>query len=271
MTLTVAALAAVDVELATKAPDSICEIGVAYTCSIGDTRSAGWLIRPPQNRYWPDFIDIHQIEPAMTEDAPAFDQIWPTVEEILNGRMVVAHHAPFDHGCVTAALARSGASPPRQWACTLRMAHLVWPERDQSYSLSTLADEWGLTLSSPHEAQSDAEATLELADLLAHIWELRTGEGFLGLVEASNDGHEARSRAAMQRIFRARPPEPPTDKQMAYLVSLLERCGLTESEVDGLATTKYRASRAIDVLASAAAEQESPDALVESLFDAAET
>ena len=244
-------LAAVDVETATRLPGSICQIGVAV--GGGEIRSRAWLVRPPGNRFIDEFIKIHHIDAAACADAPEFIEVWPQVRDMIDGRVPISHNADFDDGQINAALRRAGSDETfGPSACTLRMAHLMWFDRQRSFALSTLCEDWGIPLGEgAHDASYDAVATLHLAELLLDEWE-NSGRGDLwDLIDESEDGAQERSEEVRDRLFRISGSlEPVTVRQAEYLASLAEQRWLDPEEVLAVADNKYLASRAIDLLRS---------------------
>lgn len=244
-------LAAVDVETATQLPGSICQIGVAV--GGGEIRSRAWLVRPPGNRFFDKFVDIHHIDAAACEDAPEFIDVWPEVRDMIDGHVPISHNAVFDDNQINAALRRAGSDETfGPSACTLRMAHLVWFDRPRSFSLSSLCEDWGIPLGAgAHDASYDAVATLHLAELLLEEWEHSGGGDLWDLIDESDDGAEGRSEEIRDRLFKISGSlEPITDRQADYLASLAGQLLLDPEAILAAADNKYRASRLIDVLRS---------------------
>ena len=248
----VPSLAAVDVETATRLPGSICQIGVAVN-SGSEIRSRAWLVRPPGNRFVDEFVEIHHIDADTCVDAPDFMEVWPQVRAMLDGHVPISHNAQFDTGQINAALRRGGSDETfGPSACTLRMAHLLWFDRQRSFALSSLCEDWGIPLGeAAHDASYDAEATLQLAELLLDEWQQTGGGDLWDLIDESDDGAEERSEEIRDRLFKISGSlEPITDRQAEYLASLAEQRWLDPEELLEAAGNKYRASRLIDVLRS---------------------
>ena len=244
-------LAAVDVETATRLPGSICQIGVAV--GGAEIKSRAWLVRPPGNRFIDEFVEIHHLDAAACADAPEFIEVWPQVSDMIDGCVPISHNAIFDDGQINAALRRAGSDEMfGPSACTLRMAHLVWFDRQQRFTLSSLCEDWGIPLGEgAHDASYDAVATLHLAELLLEEWG-NSGRGDLwDLIDESDDGAEERSEEIRDRLFKiSGSVEPVTVRQAEYLASLAEQRWLDPEEVLSAADNKYLASRAIDLLRS---------------------
>ncbi|MFZ9427273.1 MAG: PolC-type DNA polymerase III, partial [Ilumatobacteraceae bacterium] len=83
------------------------------------------------------------------------------------GRVVVAHNAPFDTRFLRTAAEQLGMSLP--WVgvlCTLDLSRRLDPARRRNHRLSTLCEEYGISLDQAHDALHDARAT---AELLPHL------------------------------------------------------------------------------------------------------
>ena len=103
-----------------------------------------WLIRPPANAYEGINVAIHHISPEMTADSPTMVEIWPEVDRMIDGRLLVAHYAAFDMSVLrNSLLAGTGQWPDLAYLCTRALARRAWPGRI-SYRLVDLADECGL-------------------------------------------------------------------------------------------------------------------------------
>ena len=245
-------LAAVDVETATRLPGSICQIGVAVNVD-GQIESRAWMVRPPGNRFIDEFVAIHGIDADDCADAPDFIDVWSEVRSMIDGHIPISHNAAFDSHQINAALDRAGSDEVfGPSACTLRMAHLVWFDRQQPFKLSALCEDWGIPLGEgAHDASYDAVATLHLAELLLDEWQDSGGGDLWALIDESDDGYEERSETIRDRLFKNTGSlEPITDKQIDFLASLAEECWLDPDEVLAAAGNKYRASLAIDALLS---------------------
>lgn len=104
------------------------------------------------------------ITPGLLRDAPPWERVALELAPLLEGRVWVAHHAPFDGSFLKAYL------PPGSWSrhrllCTVRLARKLVPEAP-SKSLGALVGFLGLANRRPHRALPDAEATAELLQIL---------------------------------------------------------------------------------------------------------
>jgi len=104
------------------------------------------------------------ITPVMLERAPSWEQVALRLAEELEGRVWVAHHAPFD-GAFLKAYLPEGLWRRHTLLCTRRLAKALVPEA-ASCSLAALCEVLHLHNRQPHRALADAEATAELLQIL---------------------------------------------------------------------------------------------------------
>ncbi len=170
---------ALDFETATSQRASVCEVGLAFVESgeIGMSRSN--LIRPPHNQYDSANIAVHGITPIMTDISPGFEMFWPTLANILQGKTVVAHYAPFDMGVIREESLRCGLSLPEfRFVCSCALAHYVLPGF-YSYGLEPLCQHFGITTEGHHRAGTDALMTAKLMLRLCEVAEVDSIEALL--------------------------------------------------------------------------------------------
>ena len=163
---------ALDFETATSQRASVCEVGLAFVENgeIGMSRSN--LIRPPHNQYDSANIAVHGITPIMTDISPGFDMFWPTLANILQGKTVVAHYAPFDMGVIREECLRCGLPLPEfRFVCSCALARYVLPGF-YSYGLEPLCDHFGIATEGHHRAGTDALMTAKLMLRLCEIAEV---------------------------------------------------------------------------------------------------
>ena len=64
----------------------------------------------------------------MTRASPWFAELWPTLEDRIGGRPVVAHNASFDLSVLRHELDHLGLSyPDLEYYCTLVLSRACWP------------------------------------------------------------------------------------------------------------------------------------------------
>ncbi len=97
------------------------------------------------------------ITQQMVDSAPAPDQVLPQLRQRLEGRVMVAHNAPFDRRVLRQAFTRIGLEWPNPPViCTAALARTMLPlQRERR--LGALADALGIDVALAHRALADAE------------------------------------------------------------------------------------------------------------------
>jgi DNA polymerase-3 subunit epsilon len=97
------------------------------------------------------------ITQAMVDGAPLPESVLPELAQRLDGRVLVAHNAPFDRRVLRQAFGRVGLDWPDPPAiCTAALARAVLPlQRERR--LGALADALGIEVALAHRALADAE------------------------------------------------------------------------------------------------------------------
>lgn len=113
----------------------------------------------------PGPVHIHGLTRDRLRGAPQFADVRPTLWSMLEGRVVVAHNASFDHGFLSAEAARAGTKlPTSARLCTLALSRrLGLPVAN--HQLGTLASYWRVPQRHAHDALDD---TRVLVDVFAH-------------------------------------------------------------------------------------------------------
>jgi DNA polymerase III subunit epsilon len=97
------------------------------------------------------------ITQAMVDGAPSLEDVLPKVSELLQGRVLVAHNAPFDRRVLRQAFGRIGLEwPDPPVMCTAAMARTMLPLQRRR-GLGVLADALGIDVHTVHRALADAE------------------------------------------------------------------------------------------------------------------
>jgi len=145
---------ALDFETAQGYRWSICQVGLVRVENGIITNELNLLVQPPNNYYWDRFIDIHGITPAITSNAPTFDNIWHKVAPFIIGQTVVAHNGlAFDFPVLGKTLEYYGLEEPTyEKRCTYQIYR---------QNLAALCKSHNITLNH-HDALSDARACGEL-------------------------------------------------------------------------------------------------------------
>ncbi|MDE5831386.1 MAG: 3'-5' exonuclease [Desulfovibrio sp.] len=148
------AFAAIDFETSGRASHFACSVGIARV-EDGEIVSRFYrLIRPPSSYVM--FSWCHGLYWHDLKDKPSFAEIWPEIEEFIDGvQFLIAHNARFDrrvlHGC-REYFGVTGAETP--FLDTLKGARRTL--RLPSYSLDAVCDYFNIPLNH-HSADSDAD------------------------------------------------------------------------------------------------------------------
>lgn len=141
--------------------DRVIEIGVVLLDQAGNVERTWETIVQP-NRDIPNSF-VHKLTPSDLVHAPEFGDIAEELAEILHGRTIIAHNAPFDIRFLTTEFERIGVTLPAYGAWvydTLPLCRQCFPETKGS--LEKVAKLLGITNDRPHAALADALATAEV-------------------------------------------------------------------------------------------------------------
>ena len=105
------------------------------------------------------------ISNEMVEDAPTFQELAPTIYQLLNKRIFVAHNVNFDYSFIVNELQNAGFAWRAPKLCTVRLSRKIIPNQS-SYSLGKLCQNLGIHIHDRHRAMGDAEATVTLFEKL---------------------------------------------------------------------------------------------------------
>lgn len=105
------------------------------------------------------------ISNEMVEDAPTFQELAPTIYQLLNKRIFVAHNVNFDYSFIVNELQNAGFAWRAPKLCTVRLSRKIIPNQS-SYSLGKLCQNLGIRIQDRHRAMGDAEATVTLFEKL---------------------------------------------------------------------------------------------------------
>lgn len=141
----------------------ITEVGVVLTTGpvLQDRWEALCAIEGPLPQ---DIQRLTGITLPMLASAPPWERVAFDLAKRLEGRIWVAHHAPFDGAFLKARLPE-GLWKRHTLLCTRLLAKALVPEAT-SRSLANLCQLLGLHNRRPHRALPDAEVTSELLQLL---------------------------------------------------------------------------------------------------------
>ncbi|MBL6929043.1 MAG: 3'-5' exonuclease [Rhodospirillales bacterium] len=150
---------AIDFETANQNPESACAIGLVRVVGGKIEETEHFLIRPPSR--WFVFTGLHGIGWPDVEAEPGFAELWPKIDQWLDGAdFLAAHNARFDRGVMDACCAAAAVEPPAlPWACTVQLARSMWNVRPTR--LPDVCRYLAIPLNH-HQALSDARACAEI-------------------------------------------------------------------------------------------------------------
>jgi DNA polymerase-3 subunit epsilon len=128
----------------------------------------------PTGKIPPDATRVHHITDAMVSTAPAWPEIWPQVEALLNTRRIAIYNAEYDLRLMQQSHRAHGLSwsTPVSHFCIMKLYAQFrgdWNSRAGNYRWYSLDDargQCGLDLSNAHRAQAD---TLLARAVLQHV------------------------------------------------------------------------------------------------------
>ena len=97
----------------------------------------------------------------MVKDAPLFENVAGKINELLQGKIFVAHNVNFDYSFVKNHLAASNHILNSKKLCTVRLSRKIFPGLP-SYSLGNLCHSLGITINDRHRAGGDTAATVKV-------------------------------------------------------------------------------------------------------------
>lgn len=128
------------------------------------TVSAKWetLINPgipiPRN-----ITALTGISDEMVKEAPSFVDIAADLYSYLEGTVMVAHNARFDHGFLKAEYKRIGGTLRQRTLCTVKLSRTLYPDV-QGHSLDAIMQRFGLSTSARHRGMGDVQLMLDFLE-----------------------------------------------------------------------------------------------------------
>jgi len=147
--------AAIDFETANYSPDSACAVGLVVVKDNRIVQREHYLIRPPDQQFV--FTYLHGIAWEDVRDAPAFDELWPTLQtRIKDADFLAAHNASFDRRVLDSCCRTYRLHEPSpSFVCTVKLARRLWGVYPTK--LPDVCRHLNIPLQH-HQADSDAEA-----------------------------------------------------------------------------------------------------------------
>ncbi len=138
--------------------DRITEIAAVRLESGRVTQRWSTLVNP--GTPIPYFIEnLTGISDAMVANAPRFKDVADTLLALLDGAVLVAHNASFDHGFLRGEYARLGHDLRVPSLCTVRLSRKLYPQF-KSHGLDALISRHGLHTDARHRAMGDVDMVL---------------------------------------------------------------------------------------------------------------
>lgn len=144
----------------------ITEVAAVELRPEGPARHFQSLVNP-QRPIPPRIVKLTGIHDEMVRGAPTFSEVASDLASFLEGRVFVAHNAPFDWSFMAREFRRVGEPfPIMPRVCTVRLARRLLPGLDR-YDLGTITWALDIPVEARHRALGDAQATaLLMARLL---------------------------------------------------------------------------------------------------------
>ncbi|QZT38228.1 3'-5' exonuclease [Halosquirtibacter xylanolyticus] len=154
---------ALDFETANRKRESACSLAIVTVEKGKILETFHTFIRPPDNDYDIQNIQVHGITPEITEYANDFRVCFPEIYKRIKGKTIVAHNESFDRGVLRKAIEyyhidASELDLTQKWHCTYRLWKKVGLEPT---TLKHCCEHFGIQLNH-HDAISDAEASAKL-------------------------------------------------------------------------------------------------------------
>ncbi|WP_077603392.1 3'-5' exonuclease [Oceanobacillus sojae] len=152
--------AAIDFETANEKRNSACSIGVVRF-DENEIFDEYYSLINPLSDFRSMNIRIHGIQEEDVQDAPSFKELWPTLQEMLEGHIIVAHNASFDMSVLRQSLLKYDLVHPDYTSlCTVKISQRVWPYLE-NHRLHTVAAYHDIPLIH-HHALEDAKASASI-------------------------------------------------------------------------------------------------------------
>ena len=144
--------------------EKITEIAIFKLSKNGNISKYHKLINP-EKKIQPFVEKLTGLNNKMLENKPVFSEISQEINSFTKGCIFVAHNVEFDYRVLKKEFSRIGMEFQRDLLCTIELSKIVFPEM-KSYSLGKLVSNLGIEIKNRHRADGDAEATLNLFELL---------------------------------------------------------------------------------------------------------
>jgi DNA polymerase-3 subunit epsilon len=105
----------------------------------------------------PFIASMTGISNATVQDAPAFEDIYTEIEELLADRIFVAHNVSFDYSFIKNEFLRLDRKFNYNHFCSVRLSRALFPEY-RTHGLDAIINRFGILQENRHRALPDAEA-----------------------------------------------------------------------------------------------------------------
>ncbi|MBC9797004.1 exonuclease domain-containing protein [Sinomicrobium weinanense] len=119
----------------------------------------------PGTHISPYVTGLTGIDNDMVMDAPAFEDIADTIQNLTEDKVFVAHSVNFDYNVIRKEFQRIGQDFRRKKLCTVRLSRQIFPGL-RSYSLGRLCRHLDIEIQDRHRAKGDTDATVILFEKL---------------------------------------------------------------------------------------------------------
>ena len=151
---------AFDVETPNRLNHRMSAIGIAVA-EDGKIVEEFYSLVDPETDFEPFNTWLTGISEESVKDAPTFPELWPRIEGLMSGGVLVAHNAAFDLGVLRRCLDDYDIAWKKSvpYLCTVQMGRRLLP--GMSHKLNDLCDYYGIALDH-HQADSDSRACAEI-------------------------------------------------------------------------------------------------------------
>jgi DNA polymerase-3 subunit epsilon len=141
-----------------------------------------WLIKPPNNEYDPFNTMVHGIKASDTINEPTFLEIWDEIRPLIEGKLIIAHHASFYLSVLRHTLQHYNIPfPTLMYGCTYIAAKKVYKGLP-AYDLYTLEEELNIERV-PQQKNYNSISMAQLAIHLFNEFEINSLDDFLPKLE----------------------------------------------------------------------------------------
>ena len=151
---------AFDVETPNRFNDRMSAIGICVV-EDGAVTDSFFSYVNPETHFDAFNTQLTGIDADTVAGAPAFPELWKTIEPILSSGILAAHNAVFDLGVLRHCLQDYGIrwKPSAKYCCTVQIGRRLLP--GMRHNLNVLCEHYGIALDH-HQAASDSRACAEL-------------------------------------------------------------------------------------------------------------